>query len=193
MIDLLASASERNISEMVEELWGECQRRGPPDWQRRHLIVLTGRRNEDEWISDPQTVEGTAVTGRRAAPASLQPPTTHLFPTHRAHVFPVHRIISLHVNRVIPGWLGVLLEYLMCGLIYVPWLGCSIWMRSHSCVPEDAVNLSLCCQPILCYHVCSHPPVCPFHFVSLHRFSSYSSCGKDLQAEQVWAWNSGLS
>lgn len=116
--------------------------------------------------------------------------------TSRTRVpFSVHRIrqISLHVNRVIPGWLEVLLEYLMCGLIYEPWLGWSIFTRSHSCVPEDAVNLSLCCQPILCYRVCSHPPVCPFHFVSFHRFSSYSSCGKDLQAERVWAWNSGLS
>lgn len=74
--------------------------------------------------ADPQTAEDNVVRERRALPASLQPPTppqpSSVPHTSRTRVpFSVHRIrqISLHVNRVIPGWLEILLEYLMCRLM----------------------------------------------------------------------------
>lgn len=69
----------------------------------------------------------------------------------------------------------------------------SLWMKSYRCVPTGSHDPSLCCQPLLCHNICSHPPVCPFLFVLFHSFSSHLSCGKDLQAEQDSVWNSGLS
>lgn len=110
----------------------------------------------------------------RDAPASPVPT-----PPRTRVPFSAHRIrrAALHVNRVLPGWLEGLLEYLLAGF--------QRRMRSPSRVPDGAVNLQsvLSADPLLRFVLTLL--CCPFHFVIFHSFSSHSSCGKDLQAEQV--------
>lgn len=154
----------------------------PADWQWQHFIVLTGRRNEDEWINDPGTVGRQCCRGETPLPRLF--PHPHPPPSRRTRVpFSAHRIrqAALHVNQVLPGWLEGLLEYLLAGF--------QRRMRSRSRVPDGAVNppSALSADPPLRFVLTL--PRCPFHFVIFHSFSSHSSCGKDLQAEQVWAWN----
>lgn len=113
-------------------------------------------------------------------------PLPRLFPhTHpRTRVpFSAHRIrqAALHVNRVLPGWLEGLLECLLAGS--------QRRLRSPSRVPDGAVNPRsvLSADPLLQFVLTLLR--CPFRFVIFHSSSSHLSCGKDLQAEQVWAWN----
>lgn len=51
-----------------------------PDWGWQQLIVLTGGRNEDEWINDPQTVAHKQAYQKKKSSSSHTPsPTPSLF------------------------------------------------------------------------------------------------------------------